>query len=106
VLSTAAVPRGDLLPRALPRPREARPRAQTSPSAALLRVLEDAPVPEVVDVTTEENQLGVRVLGHLAVQRCGVLFRGRDHNGFPAWDPLDSTLRQGTKSATQSHEES
>lgn len=41
--------------------------------AVLLWVLQDAPVPEVVDVTTEENQLGVRVLRHLAVQRGGIL---------------------------------
>lgn len=73
-------------------------------STVLLRVLQDAPVSEVVDVTTEEHQLGVSVLGHLAVQRCGVLFRGRNHDGFPAWDPFDSTLCQGTKSATQLEE--
>lgn len=74
--------------------------------AVLLRVLQDAPVPEVVDVTTEENQLGVRVLGHLAVQRGGILLRGRNHDGFPARDPFDSTLCQGTKSAEQSHRKS
>lgn len=81
----------------------AHPSLRSRCRAALLRVLQDAPVSEVVDVTTEENQLGVSVLGHLAVQRRGVLFRGRNHNGFPARDPFDSTLCQGTKSAMQRH---
>lgn len=92
-----------------PRPRALRCRPfppHSDSRAALLRVLQDAPVPEVVDVATEENQLGVCVLGHLAVRRGGILLRGRNHDGFPAWDPFDSTLCQGTKSAGQSYRKS
>lgn len=50
------------------------PSPQSQCRAVLLWVLQDAPMSEIVDVTTEENQLRVSVLGHLAVQRCGVLF--------------------------------
>jgi len=66
----------------------------------LLQVLEEASVAEVVDVSTDEHQVGVYVVGHTAVGWHGVGERGRHHRGGGGvgTETLLAALYQGTKS--------
>lgn len=64
----------------------------------LLQVLQDAPVAEVVDVATDEHQVGVDVRGHTAVGR-GAVFNTRPyHSGGTFRETLPATFHEGTKS--------
>lgn len=73
----------------------------TNPTVVLLWILQDASMPEIIDVTAEKNQFWISVLWHLAMGRSGILFRRRNHHRFLAWNPFHATLCQGTKSARQ-----
>lgn len=65
----------------------------------LLGVLEDAAMAEVIDMAAKKHQLRVRIFGHCAVWRGGVV-RGRGHQGcLSAGEALDSALGHGTESA-------
>lgn len=70
----------------------------------LLQVLQEASVAEVVDVSTEQNQLWVDVIGHTVVGGHGVAKNGRHNEGGGAVaDALPAALYQGTKSAHNKH---
>ena len=65
----------------------------------LLQVFEEASVAEVVDVSTDEHQVRVYVVGHTAVGWHGVVEGGRDHQGGGVGaETLFTALHQGTKS--------
>lgn len=76
-------------------------RCSLNATVVLLWILQDASMPEIIDVTAEKNQLRISVLWHLAMGRGGILFRRRHHHRFLAWNPFHATLCQGTKSARQ-----
>lgn len=76
-------------------------RCSLNATVVLLWILQDASMPEIIDVTAEKNQLRISVLWHLAMGRGGILFRRRNHHRFLAWNPFHATLCQGTKSARQ-----
>ena len=65
----------------------------------LLQVLQEASVAEVVDMSTDEHQVRVYVVGHTAVGWHGVGESGWDHRGGGlGTDTLFTALHQGTKS--------
>ena len=65
----------------------------------LLQVFEEASVAEVVDVSTDEHQVRIYVVGHTAVGWHGVGEGGRDHQGGGVGaETLFTALHQGTKS--------
>lgn len=73
-------------------------------SRVLLQVLQEASVAEVVDVSTEQNQVWVDVIGHTVVGGHGVAKNGRHNEGGGAVaDALLAALYQGTKSAHNKH---
>lgn len=69
----------------------------------LLWVLEDAAMAEVIDMAAKKHQLRVRVLGHCAVWRGGVVRRGGHQCCLSAGETLASTLGHGTESAVTHH---
>lgn len=65
----------------------------------LLQVLQEATVAEVVDVSTEQHQLWVDVIGHTVVGGHGVAKNGGHQEGGGAVAyALPAALYQGTKS--------
>lgn len=67
--------------------------------AALLQVLEEASVAEVVDVSTEEDQFGVDVIGHTVVGGHCVAYNGwHNEGGGTVEHAVPTASHQGTKS--------
>lgn len=67
--------------------------------AALLQVLEEASVAEVVDVSTEEDQFWVDVVGHTVVAGHGAAYSGwHDEGGGAVEHAVLTASHQGTKS--------
>lgn len=58
---------------------------------------------EVIDVAAKKHQLRVRVLGHCAVWRSGVVCRGGHQCCLSAGKALASALGHGTESAVTYH---
>lgn len=75
--------------------------ATTGEAPALLQVLQDASVSEVVDVPAEVHQLGVDVHGHAAVGGRGEVGPEGHHAGPARWGAFSTPLHQGTKSANE-----
>lgn len=66
---------------------------------ALLQVLEEASVAEVVDVSTEEHQLRVHVVGHTVVGgHCVAHSGGHNEGGGTVEHAVPAASHQGTKS--------
>lgn len=65
----------------------------------LLGVLKDPAMAEVIDMAAKKHQLRVRVLGHCAVWRGGVVRRGGHQCCLSAGETLASALGHGTESA-------
>lgn len=72
----------------------------------LLQVLQKASVAEVINVSTEEHQLGVDVVGHtVVVEGRGVAVGRRHHQGGHAvTHALPTAPRQGTKPAAETRQ--
>jgi len=69
------------------------------PCHQLLQILEEASVAEVIDVSTEEHQLWVDVIGHTVVGGHGVANNGWHHKGGgTVAHALPTAFYQGTKS--------
>lgn len=69
----------------------------------LLGVLEDAAMAEVINMAAKKHQLRVRVLGHRAVWRGGVVHRWGHQCCLSAGEPLAPALGHGTESAVTHH---
>lgn len=71
----------------------------TRQRAALLQVLEEASVAEVVDVSTEKHQFGVDVIGHTVVGGHCVAYSGwHNEGGGTVEHAVPTASHQGTKS--------
>lgn len=74
-------------------------RSVTRQRAALLQVLEEASVAEVVDVSTEKHQFGVDVIGHTVVGGHCVAYSGwHNEGGGTVEHAVPTASHQGTKS--------
>lgn len=69
------------------------------PPRALLQVLKQASVAEVVDVSTEKHQLRVDVIGHTVVGgHCAANNRRHNEGGGIVVHSIPTAFHQGTKS--------